>query len=498
MKKFNKIICFLLSAICILSFASCKDKETTQQTSKNPIAMDTYSYNKGVHVFNVQETTDYFVQDGKTQYSIVISKDAEAYISKAAVFLTNKFKAATGITLPLVYVEDISYNANSKYIILGYYESVYQSAGVSSNVDAIRNDGIRILTKDKSVFIFSKNAKGVHFGVQEFLHQILNYEFYTPECEYIDTNVTEIKLKNFDITDYPDIPYRYNNYQLGNTENGNLGYRVSGDVIATLAGGQFHNTFLCVPKSKYQETHPDWYSTGGGQLCFTTRGDSTEYEELKSVVLEQVKIDLTKNKDAKAITLTHEDVSDWCTCEKCQEVISKYNGAKSSTIILFIKDIAAAVADWLAIEQPGREVELIFFAYGPTLQAPTVLVDGEYVPIDEAVSFSDNMGVLYAPINADYQYTFRDDVNRDIYVSLDSWSSMTDNMWVWIYATNFTDYLTPYNAISTLQDNYKILLNISKDYLLFLLFFFDSRISIVSDEKPISDKTSLTFTLWSP
>jgi hypothetical protein len=265
MKNWKRIFCAILAGILCLSTATACNENSggNNGNNKETIAND-LRYDGGTHIFNVNATQDYLVKDGKSDYKIVVSKDAPAVILTNVNTMVNYIKQATGIVLPIVTDENVSYTEQEKIISIGYNALCKQLNLDASNLGA---SGLRILTKGKSIFIYGKTDDGTRCGLYEFLNQILDYEFYAEGCVSIAMNVKNIPLMNYDITDLPDFELRNRGYEIMD----NYEYRNSTDAIATLCGAQWHNSFKCLPPETYKTDHPAWYATSGDQLCYTTK-----------------------------------------------------------------------------------------------------------------------------------------------------------------------------------------------------------------------------------
>ena len=56
------------------------------------------------------------------------------------------------------------------------------------------------------MYIVGGSDNGVLYGVYDFLKVNFGYEQYYKDCFDIDTGVTDLPLKNYNITDIPDSP----------------------------------------------------------------------------------------------------------------------------------------------------------------------------------------------------------------------------------------------------------------------------------------------------
>ena len=158
----------------------------------------------------------YIVKDGKSDYSIVLPTEFKTnkYYATAKEELILFMKRATGITLSASYDVDSNgtkeHNANQHYISIGD-TNLFKTSGITAQEfdrESLFGDGYRIITKDNNIYILADSAKGLMYGVYGFLEITLNFEYYYRNCYDLDTNVLNMPLKNFDVKEIPDVPYR--------------------------------------------------------------------------------------------------------------------------------------------------------------------------------------------------------------------------------------------------------------------------------------------------
>lgn len=396
------------------------------------------------------ETEYDLVRDGQTDYTIVLPDSPSQYQKIAAVELTTFFARATGIELTTVSDLDVVLTPDGKYLSIGENE-LFGDAGLSPE-ENFKTSGYLVKTVGQSVFM-AGGQYGDLYAVYEFLRQQFDYECYAVDEIKLETNVRNKKLLDFDVVDIPDIDLRVNNYgeaRFNAAYSRRLRMNSFEDIWVNLGGTTFHNFFETVPKEIYQEEHPDWYSTDGKQLCLTR-----DTENLARVVAEKIKEALDENRTASAVSFTAEDVYAWCTCSECTAMREKY-GTDAASYIKFINIVAKDVKEWLAEEQPGREVKIAIFAYMKTEEAPvTQDADGTYRPIDDSVVLEDNVVCLYAPINANYYYDFYNAENATYANTLKAWSALADSIYLWSYSTYFGNYLLPYDNFNSMQGIYR-------------------------------------------
>lgn len=401
----------------------------------------------------IEKTSHFLVKDEKSDYVIVYPEGADPMISSTAVSeLKLFFKQATGIDLPSISDVGLTYNEDQKYISIGQTK-LLTSSGITIDSN-LGESGIQLVTKGKSVFMFGNTKFGTLYSIYEFLEHQFNFRSYAVDEIRIDLDVTELALLDFEITYMPTFDYRVGS--IGELWNGTTFTRrmrmhTNDDVWIKLGGLAYHNFFATVPPSQYKADHPEWFSADGRQLCLMADPDG-----LKEVVVQQMKRYITANPSANVLSFTQEDVNLWCDCEVSNGLKEHY-GTNAGEMIIFLNMVGEEIENWLAVEDPNREVTILMFAYHKTEEAPARFDEElqKYVPIDDRVILRNNVGVLYAPIYAEHYYDYYHETNLNASETMKKWNALTDNMYLWSYGTYFFDYLMPFDSFNSLQGKYK-------------------------------------------
>ncbi len=446
--------------ICSLFCCSACTKNVTTGNNLDYYIGTTY---QGTHIFNVAESNVDFINNGETEYKIVIPQIPLEYELTAIDELLYFFKLATNITLELVSDELATYTPDAKYVSVGATEYA-NSAGVTADIELLKTGGFRIVTKGNSVILLGGSGRGTLYAVYEFLKQNFNYEFYADNAIYIDKDVTDLKLKNFDITDVPD--YEYNLATYGFIRHKAIStnrYRMVTDSSLMIPVGRnmYHNSFDWLPKEIHQQEHPNWYSVDGSQLCYTARGNETEYTAMLNAATEKAKELLSDANylNYTILTFTQQDGAGWCDCQTCAETALHYNGSQAAAVIHFVNDLRAKIGEWFSGEgsQYDRDLKLLFFGYHQTNKPPTVWDETEnaYKPVDSSVVCAPGVGVYFAEANGDYTQSFYEKNNMDVANNMTGYGSLAKDIFFWSYQVNFSYYLTPFNSFDGMQPIYQ-------------------------------------------
>lgn len=445
MKK--KIISILLALTVLGSLPACNNASTNGGNSSSEAGQD------GLPVV----ANEYIVKNSASDYEVLYPANALPLEMLAVNEFVAFFKEATQIALRVV--SDDKMEEDGKYISIGYTK-LLSDAGYTYSTEELKTDGFKIKTLNDDVLIFGASDYGSLYGAYETLGYLFDFEYFYNDCYSLNKGVTNLSLYDFDVVEVPDIEYRATGY--GSLSNNNMDcYRLRmrpyPDFFIPINGIVFHNSL------SYVQSSPDynaayWLATSGDQLCYTAGGNEEELEKMLNASFATLKEHLIKMPDRKVVTFTIEDNPNFCACGACQDIISQYNGANSSVVIMFLNKLNAKVRAWFQEDEGkpyARDLDIVFFAYNATTEAPVVFNEQtqKYEGIN-GLKLDEGISVMYAPIAADFTGSLKEGINVQYYKTAQQWSDITRNMYLWIYSTNFVYYLAPYDSFDGIADNY--------------------------------------------
>lgn len=449
MKKIRRILISILIISMIFSCVGCgKDTETV---SNGLTAI------KG----------KYLVNDGVSEYKIVVSKDAGSVIQVAPAEFNKFFSESTGVNLPVVTDDEIQ--SGDKYISIGE-TTLLKDAGISYDYDELGRDGYKIITEGDNLYLIGGADYGSLYAVYGLLEYIIDYDFFAEDCYTIAQGVEQIPLYEFDITDIPDIALRTASDGVVESSQTTL-YRMRVrpylEHFLVVNGKWAHNSLAYVQDSP--DANAKWYNSGRTQLCYTAHGDEAEYNKMQNACFETLKKTLMEDIEKSSVMFTIEDNYDICSCEACNAMTEKY-GAISSTIILFLNDLNALVKDWFETEEGepyARDLKIIFFAYNSYEAAPASYNEetGKY-EANEGIQLDEGVYCQLCPIFMDYYKPITDESNEEYCINMQKWIDMVEGkLYLWYYSTNFRFYLVPYDYFDTMVENYRFAIDGGTYYL---------------------------------
>lgn len=453
---------------------NCQDDSCTDSACK-----DKCTCVLGLHDRKISQSSNILVnKNGVSEYT-VISSNTSRGAQTAAGFIANNINSAVGkdsVKTAIYNESQHVWTADKKYICVGVTD-LFQDAGlVMPNVD-LSGCGYYIKTVGKSIFLETSEDAGFQVGAITMLEEILGYDMITHNAFTIYDKVlpnSDLYLPNMEIIEKPDFEYRViPSSTVSDAAKYGMGFTMD-RIFIEKDMRPYHNSFNYLPPNEYYKDHKGWYGPGvdesytkdsllQGQLCYTARGrtydengnPNGEYGEMINTVVEKMIVEILKSENANNnnIAFTEQDSYDWCNCDACKAEQEKYGDCTSANCILFCNDLEKVLNATLKGQGIDREMTVYFFSYHATVAAPAVKnPDGTYSPID-GLKCNENVGVIYAPIQANFYYDIDSDVNKYYEEQMYKWNAICDKVSVWLYQARYENYLYPYSSWHTIANN---------------------------------------------
>lgn len=454
----RKIICRILVLVLCCSFflTGCAKKaqapvaSTPSGTTTPEVEVPVISNDK----FNVPDSkTDYLVKDGKTEYIIVYPENPTTYETTAVEELTVLFYQGTGILLSAK-KDNENIPSNTAFISIGKTKQL-EKTDIEITSDELGYTGSKVKTIGRNVYIAGNTGMGSLFGVYEFLHYSIGYEFYADQVITFDKK-SSYALKLFDITLIPDIDigeFGWRKFRDYDTDAISNRYKSFNPSYTTVGHGMGHNTFWYLPKEIYFEDHPDWYAPDGQQLCFS---NTEMVDEFAKNVIARFSTEPVDEKRLM-IFIGQEDVFVWCSCPKCAASKKKY-GTDSAVLIKFMNKLAEKIDAWIAENQPGREVVYMFFAYHCSLTPPVEMApDGTIRPYDndQSLILRDNVYPWIAHLASGWSDPIEEDDSFKYII--EGWDALANKICFYSYCFHSRQQYVNFDNLNSLQQNLQLL-----------------------------------------
>lgn len=463
LKYIKKIVIPLLLAFTLLTGA-CNNPSTSLDEGNS----GNEGKGRGIHIQNITETNEKIINNGKTEYKILIPTSASENVTIAAEELRLFFEQASGISLSIV--TDDAYEPNGKYFSIGK-TTLLKDKNLKAEAD-LGGEGFKIITKDSSIFAYGYKDAGALNGVYELLNLLFNFDVYFADWIVLDEDVTELNLNIYDIKEVPDFSVRIlsvsdpiwrRRLRIYNVQHLTTDLRPRDSVDARL-----HNAILVLEQETYNnpekpETyHPKWFMDSDirlhsqTQLCYTAHGDEAEWLLMMEEAVNVIKYAFIDSKLPQEETMyIRFDISDnWrmCKCDGCVAQMDEY-GSASGAVVKSCNKISELITAWMNTEegQPyKRDFQVIFLAYHATVEPP--------IKIDAATG--EEIATIHCLENVIPQFCFNNDPLFSIYEDeaeatrrgVEGWNKCAKHLFSWLYSANYTDYLHMFDDFGEMQE----------------------------------------------
>lgn len=447
---------WIASALAVLLTCSCvacaDDSVSGNDSVVTPSTSDSSSVPAPV------EKSDALVYNGKTDYKIVLSSARENNNdSVAATELNALVSEATGVNFPIVYDDEATDATSGKYISIGH-TALSQAASIETDDEALYRSGFVAKTIADDVYLLGSNdiySVGSVYAVYDYLHEILNYEFYTKTCYTLD-KVLAVAFKEVNKVEIPDIGTRAISFStLRQDADYARRLRLESGAAQALWIASGHSINDMANPATYSASNPDWFSTDGQGHCFSSDG-------LRDHLIEQVKARIEGNIDSPAflVQIGQADNHSFCSCETCVTEIKEKFMTYGGQLIGLVNEISDAITPWLTLNYPDKEIIFTTFAYMYSENPPVIVNEetGEISPFSEYVVPRENVGVYWAPIGMDYSKPIYDEnigANQGSMSALKGWKVLTDHIYMWSYCCNFNQFQVFYDNFGSIAENYR-------------------------------------------
>lgn len=443
MKNLTKVISLLLCAVMLFALAACNKNDTP--TDNKP---DKTAYN--------------LVQDGVSEYKIVLSATATANELFAANELTNFLNLATGAELEIV--TDEVYPSSDAIIAIGNTRQAQAANAVSGQ--NLATSSFVLKTVGNSLYVTAdKNGDGEAclYGVYQILQDAVNFRVYAADEIGYDTDNDTIPLYNYDKVYKPTFDQRELGYaSIANDETYKKRMRLvwhDTDVRWTLHGHTQASHFVNPDFSDtlhpehegmtYGQAHPDWFD--GGQLCWSAGA------EMERVAAEKLIRYIENYPQGEYIMLGQMDNTDYCSCDRCKKKMAELGINPAGMQILLLNNVIKIAEQWRAENRPEQDVKYVTFAYNGTLQPPVKKDgNGNLVAINDQVKPHDKLYIYFTPIETDFAVDLSNQRNLSVMEALNGWNALASGrIMVYIYDINFHNYFINFNNFGTVEGMYR-------------------------------------------
>ena len=370
------------------------------------------------------------LDQGKSDYQIVISSVATSEEIKAASVFQEYFNKISGVRLNIV--KDDS--APSSHEILIGKSKRFGPDHIKARFKDSEEDGFLILTKNNKLIIIGASPKGTLNGVYTFLEDYLGCRLYSTDLMIVPEKKTielpAIKDRQIPVFTFREMlfPGRYDtNYlawhKLHSHHDGSWGMWV-------------HTFDDLVPPEIYFKDHPEYFSeingkrTDKGQLCLSN-------PDVFNVLTANLQKKMKAQPEADYWSVSQNDNFLSCQCGECKKIAEQYGG-ESGLMIWFVNRVAALF--------PEKTISTLAYQY--TRPAP------------KHIKPLPNVNIMLCTIECNRSKPIAEDPSSASFVRDNrDWTRLTDNILIWDYVVQFRNYISPFPNLDVLQPNLEFFAN---------------------------------------
>lgn len=371
----------------------------------------------------------YIVKNGKPSGRLVA--DLSCRDNNRAVGIFNHFvKKMTGVELP---VAPAGTKKKTGDIIIRNLSCEPHTA----EYKRIQEDGFNLCSDGKRFIVTGGPGSGVTNAMITILEEYFGVRYYAAGAFSIPEKTTLCLPSGLDRTENPTFHYRQTqSYSMAMDTLYRIWYKL--EVPAEIfAGNLWVHTFdRLLPSRKYGKTNPEFYSFINGerrpgsasQWCLT----NPQVFEIVSARIDSI---FRENPGKKIISVSQNDGNFTnCKCDNCRK-IDEAEGSPSGSLIYFMNKLAQKF--------PDKEFSTLAYLY--SLTPPKNLK-----PLP-------NVNIMLCDIDCYREVPLTDNSSgRSFMKSLEGWSRISENIFLWDYGINFDNYVSPFPNFHILQANMQL------------------------------------------
>lgn len=361
------------------------------------------------------------VDNGKSDYKIIIPANASEIEKKAGNELQKYLQQIGGVKLP---VSGDQAPPGGNEILIG---KTNRTNGV--NYNQLADDGLLIQTDKHNLILTGGNRKGVLYSVYTFLEDYLGCRKYTSTVSYIP-NLTKIEIpSNIHEQEIPSFQYR----SVLSTDALDNDYADWHKINYFFEGWGFsaHSFKTLLPPDKYFKDHPEYFALYKGKRV--PDAPCLSNPDILQIMVDNLRHEMSTRTPRKYWSVSQNDNGIYCGCDLCTKV---YNEEKTQqgTIIRFVNKVAD--------QFPDKIISTLAYQY--SVRPPHITRPNK------------NVLIILATIDAPRNKPIGTDAPVATYRQyITDWGNICnkDQLFIWDYMVQFTGAWAPYPNLYSMQPN---------------------------------------------
>lgn len=356
----------------------------------------------------------------RSSYYILIPEQATAYELKGAQIFQNYFQQVTDVLLP---ISDIKIAAKSNYVSIGQTSQAHSMPLMHKHQEAFS-----IHIRDRNIYLQGGINKGVLYAVYQFIEDYMGCRKWTAGAKaFVPSTDNLIVPDRIDREEKPAFDFREVYFPVEEDAEYMDWHKLHS--LEDLWGLWGHSFDKLVPASEYFQKNPAYFSyflgeRRPGQLCLSNK-------DVLQITIKTIKKKLAENPDARYWSISPNDELGFCECDQCKAVDEEEGGPQGS-LIRFVNKVANAF--------PNQTFTTLAYTYSakPPLKTKP----------------AKNVTIILSSIDAYRRQSLTTEPSANTFRQyLTGWTKLTENIFVWDYYTQFTNYLAPFPNMQTIRAN---------------------------------------------
>ncbi len=396
----------------------------------------------------------YIVDDGASDYKIVIDGEASETINTAAEELQTYIEKLSGAKLDIVTDDEVE--VGDKAILVG--ETELEKDIVDIDRESIKADGFRFYADGTHLVIAGADERGTLYGAYTLLEEYFGVRWFTPTLEKVPESEDLVVDAKLDRTVEPAFAVRRNDCAGTNdAHRARTKMNVSFWQEAEDYGGALTYVFWdaslpsLVPDALFAE-HPEYFALQPDGTRSTDHVCLSNPEVLEVAVANaRQQMRDCPRETSDHVHIGQKDNQNYCHCETCEALYEKY-GSISAPTLIFTNNFADALDD----EFPN--FTFTFFAYLETERPPqdlTLRCNPNVAPVLCGLHSACRSHPLTECGHEDVQnetfMTAYGDCETRIAEDFKNWTKIADTMYIYDYTINFLNTAQFFSNLGTLQ-----------------------------------------------
>jgi hypothetical protein len=299
-------------------------------------------------------------------------------------------------------------------------------AKAHGGTNALHHDGYALQPVSNNLILTGGNDQGLLYGIYGLL-EMWGFRMYTSKA-IVTPEVSSVSIPKSAVIVAPKITYRTVNYP----DTRDTRYTEWHHLSSRENWGLFVHTFNeLVSPDEYGKSHPEYFSLVNGQrlpgtqLCLSN-------PDVLAVVIASLKKRMAEKPAAGYWSVSQNDNDQYCHCDRCTALNTKYGNVPSGSILVFVNDVAKAF--------PDKTISTLAYWYSRTPP--------------QGIQAERNVNIMLCNIESKRQGPVFD-TDPAFSRELIAWGKISNNILIWDYNIQFSNLVSPFPNLHTIKPNIK-------------------------------------------